>query len=99
MCHIHFTVIHEVEHCLHVFVFYPLEVEERVGVWVFAEHSPEEGGAGREDHLVRQHLLLLAGQRHVEEILVLPQLAECTADVVFKVIPPKAELFRRHHEV
>ena len=79
--------------------FYPLQVEEGVAVWVFAEHSTEEWGAGGENHLVRLHLLLLAGQRHVEEILVLPQLAECTADVAFKVIPPKAELFRRHHEV
>ena len=99
MCHIHFTVIHEVEHRLHVTVLDPLEVEEGVAVRVFAEHGSEKGRAGGEDHLVSLYLLLFAGQRHVEEILVLPQLTERTAYVAFKVIPSKAELFRRHCKV
>ena len=87
-------MVHEVEHRQQITVLDPLQIEERVAVWVFPEHSAEEGRAGGEDHLVRLQLLLVAGQRDIEEVLVLPQFTECTADVALKVVPTEAKLFR-----
>ena len=53
------------------------------------QHISEEGGAGGEDHFVGGDLLLAlpAGQRHVEEVLVLPDFSESQADVALKIIP------------
>lgn len=64
------------------------------------QHISEEGGAGGEDHFVGGDLLLAfpASQRHVEEVLVLPDLSEGQADVAFKIIPLQTELFSRHFE-
>ena len=64
------------------------------------QHISEEGGAGGEDHLVGGDLLLAlpACQRHVEEVLVLPNLSEGQAYVAFKIIPLQTELFSRHFE-
>ena len=64
------------------------------------ENISEEGGAGGEDHLVGGDLLLAlsACQRHVEEVLVLPDLPEGHTDVAFKIIPLQTELLGRHFD-
>ena len=62
-----------------------------------SQDGSEEGGAGGEDHFVGGELLLaLACQRHVEEILIVPDLSEGNTDVSLKVIPLQTELFSRH---
>ena len=64
---------------------------------VSLEQSLEEGGTRRENQLVGLHLLILASDCHVEEILVLPQLFESLTDVFFKVIPLETKLIPRAH--
>ena len=64
---------------------------------VAPQDVPEEGRAGGQDDLVGlQLLLVITGQGHVKEVLVLAQLAEGHADVALEVVPPEAELLRPH---
>ena len=70
-----------------------------MGVGVAAENASEEWGAGREDDFVCLDLLIIAGEGDVKEVLVIPQFTEGKANVAFKVIPAKAELFCRHVEL
>ena len=80
--------IHEAQNGLEVGYTEAVEVEERVLVLVSPQNLPEERRAGREDDLVSRDLLLrVAGQSHVEEIRVIFQLPECSADVLLEVIP------------
>ena len=66
---------------------------------VSAQDSSEEGGAGGEDDLVGLQLVaVLAGQRHVKEVLVVAQLAKCAANVRLEIVPPEAELLCRAHD-
>ena len=90
-------MIHKVQHGLEVRVLDPLEVEEGVLVGGAPQDVPEEGRAGGQDDLVGlQLLLVITGQGHVKEVLVLAQLAEGHADVALEVVPPEAELLRPH---
>ena len=59
--------------------------------------SPEEGGAGGEDELVGLDLFLLARDRHIKEVLLLPQLLERFTDVPLEVVPLKTKLIPRPH--
>ena len=43
-----------------------------------------------------RQLLILTGQRDVEELLLFANVPKCRADVPLKVVPLEAELFRRH---
>ena len=46
---------------------------------------------------MRGHLLVvLAGQGHVEQLRVVPQLTERGADVRLEIVPLEAKLFRTH---
>ena len=85
-------MIHEVEDRHQVFILDTFEVEEGVSVRVLFQDAAKEGAAGREYNFVRLHLLVVAGESHVKEVFVFPQLPECDADVCFKVVPSKAEL-------
>ena len=98
MCHL--PVVHEAQHGLEFRVSDALEVEQRMLVGIPPQHIFEEGGAGGEDHLVGGDLLLAfsARQRHVKEVLVLPDLPEGHADVTFEIIPLQTELLGRHFE-
>jgi hypothetical protein len=58
---------------------------------------PKEGAAGAQYDLVRLDLLVLAGQRHVEKVLVLAQLAQRRAHVPLEIVPAKAKLLRPAH--
>ena len=73
---VHLTVVHEVEDCGEIAELHAFQVQEGVGVGVASEHASEEGRAGREDDFVGLDLLIIAGQGHVEEVLVIPKLAE-----------------------
>ena len=42
---IYLSMVHEVKDSLHVSELHPLEVEQRVLVWVLLQDSPEEWGA------------------------------------------------------
>ena len=75
-----------------------LQIEQRMLVLVPPEDILEEGTAGAEHHLVRWNLRILAGQRHVKEVLVVAQLAKCAANVRLEVVPPEAELLCRAHD-
>ena len=63
---------------------------------VAAQHRLEEGWAGAQDDPVGRQLLILTGQRDVEELLLFANVPKCRADVPLKVVPLEAELFRRH---
>ena len=69
-----------------------------MGVGVASEDGSEEGRARREDDFVGLDLLIITGQSHIEEVFVVPQFTERCGDVGFKVVPPKAELFRGHFQ-
>ena len=85
-------MVHEVEDCQDTLILDSLEVEQRVLVGVSLEDTPEEGTAGTQDHFVGLQLVVFTGKSHIKEVFILPQLTEGTADVAFKVIPPKAKL-------
>ena len=55
----------------------------------------EEGTGSSQYHLMCFHLLtILAGQSDIGEVIVFSQVPESTFDVLLKVIPLEAELFR-----
>ena len=92
-------MIHKVQHGLQVRVLDPLEVQQGMLVGVAPQHAAKEGRAGGQDDLVGQQLIpIIAGQRNVEEVLVVAQLAKCAADVRLEVVPPEAELLCRAHD-
>ena len=59
--------------------------------------SPEKRGAGGEDELVGLDLLLLARDRHIEKVLLVPYLLEGLADVPLEVVPLKTKFIPRPH--
>jgi len=65
-------------------------------MWVPPEDVPEEGGAGRENHLVSLQLLIFTCQSHVKEVFVVTQLSECNTNVGLEVIPTETKLFTTH---
>lgn len=56
----------------------------------------EERRAGGQDDPVGLQLVVLAGQRDVEELLLLANVAKGGAYVSLKVVPLETELFRGH---
>lgn len=66
---------------------------------VSLEQSLEERRTRGENQLVGLHLLVLASDRHVEKVLVLPQLFEGLTDVFLKVIPLETKLIPRAHRL
>ena len=64
---------------------------------VTSQSSPEEGGAGGEDELVGLDLLLLTRDRHIKEVLLIPQLLERLANVPLEVVPLKTKFIPRPH--
>ena len=60
------------------------------------ENGAEEGTAGREDNFMSADLIVLAGQRHVTEVLVILQLEDATANVGLKVIPLQTKFLGGH---
>ena len=63
-----------------------------------AEDRPKEGTACGEDDFVGLDLFVIAGKSDVEEVLVVPKLAERCGDVRLEIVPPQAELFRGHFQ-
>ena len=87
-------MIHEVEDGLKVRILDPLEVEQRMLVLVPPENVAEEGRACGQDDLVCGHLLvILARKRHVEKVLIVPDLSERRTDVALEIVPFQTELF------
>ena len=56
----------------------------------------EELAGRREDDLVGGHRALLAGQSHVEEVLLLPKLSELPAEVRVVIFPGEAKFLILH---
>ena len=96
--HVHLAVVHEVEDGQEVGVLHPPQVEEGVGVGVPLQNGPEEGRAGREDHLVGLDLLIVTCQGHIEEVFVFSQLSESSANICLEVVPPQTKLFTSHFD-
>ena len=59
--------------------------------------SPEEGGAGGQDELVGLDLFLLARDRHIKKVLLIPQFLERLADVPLEVVPLKTKFIPWPH--
>ena len=87
-----FAMVHEIQHGHQLLVLDAFQVEQRMLVPVPPKNCLEEGGAGGEDDLVRLQLVVLAGEGHVEEILVLSKLLESWTYVRLEVIPPQTKL-------
>jgi len=88
-------LVHEVHQSRQLRVANPLEVEQRVLVRVTPQHSPEEGGAGREQQLVSRDLTIFTAKGHVEKVFVRADLLKSSTDIFLKIIPTKTELFLR----
>ena len=84
------TEIHEGEHSFQVFELDAAQVDQRVAVLDILQDSPEEIGAGGQDHLVHLDLLVGTDERQVGEIFVLLQVVERVDKVGSKVVPVKA---------
>ena len=64
-------------------------------VGVAAEDGAEERRAGRENHFMSLQLrIVLASQRHVEEVFLVSNFSKGAANISFKVIPPETEFLR-----
>ena len=59
---------------------------------VLLQQGLEVGRAGGQDHLVRLAALPVAGQGHVAEGLLVPQMLEGGDHVGLEIIPPQTEL-------
>ena len=81
--------IHEGEDSFQVFELDAAQVDQRMAVLDVLQDSPEEFGAGGQDHLVRLNLLVGTDERQVGEIFVLLQVVEGDGDVGCKVVPMK----------
>ena len=55
------------------------------------ENFSEEGRTGGDNNFVSLQLRVLAGESHIEEIFLLPQVPEGGAHVGFKIVPAEAE--------
>ena len=85
-------MIEEINHTLQLADLQSPHVEE----WVlmlpdFLEHPLEEGAAGRKDHLVAVHLPILTCQGDISKVLVLPQIAEGSLDILLEIVPFQAK--------
>ena len=66
-------------------------------MWMFflGKQSLKEGTGGSQDHLVRLHLLtIIANQSHISKVIIFSEVSKGTLDVVLKVVPAEAKLFR-----
>ena len=76
-----------------------LEDNDRVLSRVLLQQRLEVGRAGGQDHLVRLAALPVAGDRHVGERLLVPQVLEAGDHVGLEVIPPKTKLLLIVHPI
>ena len=60
--------------------------------WVLLQQCLEVGRAGGQDHLVRLAALPVAGDRHVCERLLVPEVFEGGDHVGLEIVPSQAEL-------
>ena len=66
-------MIHKVEDRHKVDVFDALQVQQWMFMTVSFQDSPEEGGAGGENNLVRLDLIVVTGQGDVKKVFVLSE--------------------------
>ena len=59
---------------------------------ILSQDVPEKRGARCQYHLVSLHLIVLTGDGHVKEILIITKLSECHTDVGLEVVPLEAKL-------
>ena len=86
-------MVHELQDGLDVSVLDAPQVEQWVLVRVPPKHVSEERRTGGENQLVCLDLIVITGQSHVEQFLVLADRLEGDTDIAFKVIPFEAEFF------
>ena len=79
-------------------MFHPFEINERMLVREGEfEDLIEEGAAGAEDHPVALDLfLVLTGQRHVTELMVVVMTFEGLASTLVKLFPDQLVALRSH---
>ena len=63
-----------------------------MAVRILSQDVPKERGAGCQYHLVSLHLIVLTGDGHVKEILIITKLSEGHTDVRLEVVPLEAKL-------
>jgi len=94
---VHLAGVHELEDGLQVAVRHVLEDDDRVLGRVLLQQSLEEGGAGGEHHLVRLARLAVAGERHIQEVLLGAEVLEGGDHVGLEVVPSQAVLLASCH--
>ena len=74
-------------------MFDSLQIQQGVLVWISPENISKELRGRGQDHLVSGDLLLSfpADQSNVEKFLFVPEITECPADVLLKIIPFQAK--------
>jgi len=92
----HLALVHELEQRAQFAELDVLEDDDGVLVGVAHEQLLEEGGARRQDDLVRAQRVTFARQRHVHQQLVVQQLAEHAQQVVLVVVPAQAVPLAAH---
>jgi len=90
--HVDFAGVHELQDGCEVLEGDVLQNDDGVLGRVLLQQGLEVGRAGREDHLVGFAGLAVAGQGHVGEGLLVPQVLEGRHHVGLEVIPTQAKL-------
>ena len=92
LCNIDFSGVHELEDGCQVLEGDVFQDDDGVLGGVLLQQGLEVGRAGGQDHLVRLAALPVAGQGHVAEGLLVPQMLEGGDHVGLEIIPPQTEL-------
>ena len=89
-------MVHEVDNTAELLHLDSSEVQQGMLVRMPPEDVLEEGAAGGEDDLVGLHLVILARQRHVEEVPVVSEFLQRRTDVGLEIIPPQTKVVSSH---
>ena len=97
MGNIDLTMVHEVEHTLHVSECDAFQVEDQrallVGRLVSSKDRPEEGATGAEDHFVGLKLLIVtSGDSDVKKLLLVPKMIIFKMLIIFNKWPQKQSM-------
>jgi len=92
LSHIHLSGIHELQDGSQVLERNILQNDDGVFCWILFQKCLEVGAAGRQNHLVGLGALPVAGDGHIRERLLVPEVLEAGHHVGLEVVPSQAKL-------